>query len=261
MIDLYKKKETRPARKIFFIMLFSFVFITIFLLIFFRLRDSSISESVWRFGLKGQSIPNVFVSYLSSKKDLMQENIELKQKIDEIQLEILNSSVYKNENEKLKEILGRKYSADLVLAQILTRPNRSPYDILVVDIGQNESVKAGQKVFARGNIPIGEVAEVSRNTSRIKLYSTPGTETMATLESSDIDVSLIGTGSGGFEIILPKDVSVHVGQAILNKSINSKTIALVEGVVSTDRDSFKKVLAKSPVNIQELSWVQIEIEN
>lgn len=260
MIDIYKKKDVRPARKIFIILLVCFFVILFLFLIFFRLRENSFNEYMWRIGLSGRSVPSVFLSYLSSKKDLMNENLELRNKLDEAQLEILNSSVYKDENEKLKEILGRKHSADLVLAQILSRPNRSPYDILVVDIGQNESVVVGQKVFARGNIPIGEVAEVSKNTSRIKLYSTPGTETLARLEGSDVDINLIGTGSGGFEIILPKDFSINTGQAILNKSINSKTIALVEGVVSTEKDSFKKVLAKSPVNIQELAWVQIEIE-
>lgn len=261
MIDLYSNKKTRPARKLFLIITISFLVLFILFLVFVRLRDSSANESLWRIGLRGRSVPRVFASYLASKKSLMQENTELREKLDEAQLELLNHSVYKNENEKLKEILGRKISANLLLAQILTKPNRSPYDIIIVDVGQGNNVVVGQKVFARGNIPIGEVAEVSRNTSRIKLYSTPGNETSAILEGSDIDVNLVGTGSGGFEIILPKDISVHVGQAILNKNIHSRTIALVEGIVSTDRDSFKKVLAKSPVNIQELSWVQIELEN
>lgn len=257
MIDLYSNKRIRPARRFFLIGLSLFlVFLGLFFLMF-RLKGDSVNETVWRFSLKGKTLPKVFASYLSSKNALYSENADLREQLDEAQLELLNQGVYKNENEKLKEILGRKTNASLLLAQILAKPNRSPYDIIVVDVGSNDGVLEGQEVFAKGNIPIGNVAEVTNKNARIKLYSTPGTKTLATLEGTEIDIDLEGTGSGGFEITLPKDVDVHIGQAILNKNIHSRTIALVEGIVSTDRDSFKKVLAKSPVNIQELSWVQI----
>lgn len=257
MIDLYNNKRIRPARRFFYIGLSGILILIGLFFLLFRLQGASVNERIWRVSLRGKSLPGVFVSYLSSKNHLYRENADLREQLDVAKLELLNQSVYKNENEKLKEILGRKTSPNLLLAQILTKPNRSPYDIIVVDVGSTDGVLEGQQVLAKGNIPIGEVAEVTPKNARIKLYSTPGTKTSATLEGSEIDVDLEGTGSGGFEIILPKDVVVHEGQAILNKNIHSRTIALVEGIVSTDRDSFKKVLAKSPVNIQELSWVQI----
>jgi cell shape-determining protein MreC len=260
MIDLYKHKQTRSAKKIFIVIIALLAGLLVFFLIFFRLNENSLNESVWRIGLKGQSVPKVFASYLKSKNKLQNENIELRNKLDESNLQILSTTIYKDENKKLKEILGRKEHAGMVLAQILSKPNKSPYDIIVVDVGSVDGITVGQKVVAKGSVPIGEIAEVGKKNSKAKLYSTPGTITEALFEGSQIDLDLKGTGSGGFEITIPKDVEVHVGQAILSKQIYSHIIALVSGVVSTEHDSYKKVLAKSPINIQELSWVQIVTE-
>lgn len=260
MIDLYKHKKMRSAQKLFFIIVGFFCLVLIFFLIFFRLRENSVNESVWRIGLRGQNVANVFAGYLKSKNKLFNENIELRNDLDTARLELLHQSVYQDENKRLKEVLGRKQNEKLILSQILSKPNRSPYDILIIDVGQNDGVLVGQKVLAKGLVPIGTIAEVGNKNSKVKMYSTPGTETEAVFESSGIDITLKGTGSGGFEITIPKDVLVHTGQAILSKEIYSHTIALVSGVASTERDSYKKVLAKSPINIQELSWVQVVLE-
>jgi cell shape-determining protein MreC len=260
MIDLYKHKQTRSAKKVFIVLVSLLACLLIFFLLFFRLRDSSFNESVWRIGLRGQSVPKIFTSYLTSKNKLLNENIYLRNQLDEARLQVLSTSIYKDENQKLKEILGRKQNSSIVLAEILSKPNKSPYDIIVVDVGSADGIIVGQKVLAKGYVPIGEIIEVGKKNSKARLYSTPGTVTEAVLESSQIDLDLKGAGSGGFEITIPKDVEVHVGQAILSKQIYSHIIALVSGVVSTEHDSYKKVLAKSPINIQELSWVQIVTE-
>lgn len=260
MIDLYKHKKTRSARKLFFIIASIFGVLVVFFLLFFRLRESSFNESVWRIGLRGQSVPKVFASYLASKNRLLNENNELRSQLDSARLEIISQSIYKDENQKLKEILGRKTHDNLLLAQILSKPNRSPYDIIVVDVGTNNGVAVGQKVLAKGLVPIGEVIETTPKNAKIKLHSTPGNTTQALLEGTGIDLDLKGTGSGGFEIIIPKDVEVRNGQAILSKEVYAHTIALVSGVVSTERDSYKKVLAKSPINIQELAWVEVVLD-
>ncbi len=260
MIDLYKHKQIRSANKIFIIIVSLLSAILIFFLIFFRLNESSLNESIWRVGLKGQSVPKVFAGYLKSKNKLQNENVELRNKLDEANLQILSTTIYKDENKKLKEILGRKEHANMVLAEILSKPNKSPYDIIVIDVGNVDGIVVGQMVIAKGSVPIGEIVEVGKKNSKAKLYSTPGTITEALFEGNQIDLDLKGTGSGGFEITIPKDVEVHVGQAILSKQVYSRIIALISGVVSTEHDSYKKVLAKSPINIQELSWVQVVIE-
>lgn len=260
MIDLYKRKKTPSARKIFIFSSVAFFVLLILFLSFFRLNDSSFNERIWRFGLQGQTVLKVFKSYLISKNHLLNENLRLKTELEKANLKLIHESIYEAENQKLKQILGRNVNNKIILAQILSKPNRSPYDIIVIDVGENDGVLVGQRVIANGIVSIGEVAEVSKKDSKVKLYSTPGSKIFAVLEGSQIDVELNGAGSGGFEIIVPKDVSVHVGQAILAKSLNLKTIAIVSGVVSNEYDSFKKVLAKSPINIQQTAWVEVVID-
>ena len=101
-------------------------------------------------------------SYFSSKTFLSEENERLKTELESTKGELASHDILVNENEELKEILNRKKEgANLVLAAILTKPNQSPYDTLLIDAGNNHGLKVGQRVLAYGNVPIGRVAEVN----------------------------------------------------------------------------------------------------
>ncbi|MDP3962635.1 MAG: hypothetical protein Q8Q03_02095, partial [bacterium] len=75
------------------------------------------------------------------------------------------------ENEELKELFGRTEKSDKLLAVILKKPPVSAYDVFILDIGDDKGLKKGDRVYARGDILIGEIAEVNGRTSKAKLYS------------------------------------------------------------------------------------------
>ena len=45
----------------------------------------------------------------------------------------------------------------MILSAILSKPNQSPYDTLIIDVGTQEGLKTGDTVFALGNVPIGRI--------------------------------------------------------------------------------------------------------
>lgn len=172
---------------------------------------------------------------------------------------MIDYQVLKSENEQLKELLGRispKYN--FTLANILAKPNSSPYDTIIIDVGSNLDITEGLQVFADGNMPIGEIGKVYENSSLVMLYSNPGQVTEAMLEGSNTTVELIGRGGGNFEMTIPLDLPSENGKLVVLPSTQSGVIAVIDALLSVPTDPVKKVLLRSPVNIQSLKWVQIK---
>lgn len=193
-----------------------------------------------------------------SKGTLKKENEELKLKLVDGEAKLLNYNTLVNENSHLKEILNRKQeNTNLVVSAILSKPNKSPYDTLVIDAGEDHGIGNGSLVFALGSIPIGRVAEVYAKTSKVILFSTSGEKTEVVLEGMDAFVEVVGRGGGNFEITLPRDFSVSEGTAVTFPGISSYIVATVSTIISDPRDSFSKALLVSPVNIQQLKFVEV----
>jgi cell shape-determining protein MreC len=192
-------------------------------------------------------------SVFNRNRELVIENINLNN-------QILDYQILKDENIKLKELLGRiPQQHNFILANILLKPNNSPYDTIVIDIGQNLDIKEGSKVYANGITPIGEVDKVYADTASVTLYSSPGKKILGIIEGSELssNVELIGRGGGNFEMTVPVDLTVEKGKNILLPNIETEIVAITEDIISASNDPVKKFILRSPVNVQDLKWVQV----
>jgi len=59
-------------------------------------------------------------------------------------------------------------------------------------------------------------------------------------------------------MILPRDFVLEKGNEVVLPGITPYTLGVVETIISDPRDSFQKALLVSPVNIQELKFVEVE---
>jgi cell shape-determining protein MreC len=222
-------------------------------------------------------------SAIQSKKSLTKENESLKSQLSEKEATLSNYNSVLDENAKLKEIFGRKSEkSNMILGAILSKPNRSPYDTLIIDVGAEEGVAVGDKVFAQGSVPIGRVSLVYSHSAKVILFSTAGekTEVVVSLSPNPLDINsasgvasdvlapliqsgkdvfmqLVGRGGGNFEMILPRDFILEKGTEVHLPGITPYVVATVATIISDPRDSFIKALLVSPVNIQELKFVQV----
>lgn len=258
---LDKKIKRRKFLNIFLFVVF------LFLLIYFRNpifnKLSSFSLFIFKPVLFvgnniGESLSGIETLF-SFKSSLLEDKKNLLLALDEKNATYSNYASVLDENLKMKEILGRKNTrADMILAGILAKPNVSLYDTLLIDAGLEEGVAIGSRVFAHGNIPIGKIAEVYAHSSKVILFSNPGEKTEVVISGKDIFIQLTGRGGGDFEMATVKDLVLDKGMEVLLPGINSYVVAVVEKAISDPRDSFDKVLLSSPVNIQELKFVQVE---
>jgi hypothetical protein len=100
------------------------------------------------------------------------------------------------------------------------------------------------------------------------LFSSPGETTEAVIENNpapsssqggNVFTELTGRGGGNFEMILPIDLTVQKGNQVDLPGTNPYLLAIIETVISDPRDPSIKALLQSPVNVQELKFVEVEI--
>ena len=212
------------------------------------------------------------LSFFSSKSSLYLENQNLKLELSANRAERTNYDSILAENASLKEILGRKdEAASLILSAILSKPNQSPYDTLVIDAGIKQGLQTGDMVFALGNVPIGRVADVYSNSSKVILFTNAGEKTQVVVPArnassiadagggeKNVFMEVTGRGGGNFEMIVPRDFTLLKGDTVTLPGIFPYVLAKVETIISDPRDPFIKALLASPVNIQELKFVEVE---
>ncbi len=194
-----------------------------------------------------------------TKTSVYKENENLLKENTDLKTSMIDYQVLKNENIELKESLGRvQPNMDMVLSNILTKPNYSPYDTIIIDIGKDNNIVVGDQVYSNVITPIGEVSAVYDNTSLVVLYSNPGKTTEAIISNNNTSVELVGRGGGNFEMTIPIDLPFEKGALVLLPNLQSEVVAIMQDVISSPNDPVKKVLLSSPINVQSLKWVFVK---
>ena len=220
-----------------------------------------VSEPLWKAGNRVSNTASSYVGFLDSKETLKERNDELEQEIQELRLKLLSKDFLLQENKELKAMLGRVSGRDVMLAAVLSKPNNSPYDTLIIDIGKDKGIEKGDKVLVGGEIVVGTVGEVYARSSKVELYSSPGLTRDVVLGGSGIPATAKGKGVGNFEIILPRDVSVVLGDVVTIPDIDLTVLGSVLYIGKDPNSPFQTILVKSPVNFSELKWVEVVISS
>lgn len=194
---------------------------------------------------------------ISSKKSLLEENDKLKDLIDRTALEAYSYDLVRQENDVLKEKLGRKPEEEFLLARVLATPGQSPFDTLVIDAGSEEGVSLGMRIFTDGDFVIGEVTSVFHHSAVVTLYSASGTELPVTLATDSTPTTLYGRGGGDFLIVLPRGVHVAVGDLVNIPALAPNYAGVVRGVDRPEGESLQYIHLKLPMNIYQLKWVYV----
>jgi hypothetical protein len=59
-------------------------------------------------------------------------------------------------------------------------------------------------------------------------------------------------------MIIPVELTADKGTIVYLPGSSTMVIAIVDEIISKPSDPFKKVILSSPVNIQNLKWVQVK---
>lgn len=229
---------------------------------FYFFMPNFISETVYKFA---RPIWNVkeYVMYkvtnfwplFTDKEKLIADNLKLKSDLEYAQTDLSILEYYRKENEDLKKTLGRTDGTKRIPATVLTKPNFSVYDTLVIDLGENNGIKKGDLV-AVGDFVIGEIRETYSNYSKAVLFSSPG-EINRVIIADGISADAIGRGGGNFVAKLPKEISVNIDDLVQMNSPSPKAFGKVESIELTETSSFQFILFKLPFNMYQINKVEV----
>jgi cell shape-determining protein MreC len=195
---------------------------------------------------------------MQSPEYLLKENADLKQQVADLEVREQTVQATLDENVELKLLLGRASTTPHILAAVLERPPYSPYDQLIIDAGADHGFAVGNRVYAAGGVLIGQISDVLGQTSKVRLYSSPGNTLQVTVGPDHIPTTASGRGGGQYEADLPRDVKVAEGDYVQAPLFNDSTFGIVTAVLSDPTRPFEKILFAPPVNMFQLRWVMVE---
>src|SRR5690606_12662298 len=138
-----------------------------------------------------------------------------------------------------------------LVASVLVRPPITPYDTLVVDIGEAEGVSKGDVVVVEGGLAVGMVGKALAHTATVVLFSAPGHQTPVLIQTGSSTVPAIaeGMGGGGFRAHVARDAGVSEADLVQLPLLEPLVFAEIESVSDDPADAMLEVLFKSPLNV------------
>ena len=165
----------------------------------------------------------------------------------------------KKENSELKAMFNRTSNTDLVLGYILKKPPYTVYDSYIIDIGSQHGVSVGDKVYVSGDILVGDIQEVSNNSSKVRLFSSYGTKFDILISDKNVEAIATGGGGGSFLTVVPRDLKIKEGDIITVPDISNSVFGRVGKVIVDPARAFSTVIFSQSINLYEQKWVLVSI--
>ena len=132
--------------------------------------------------------------FLNDYLNVYKENKNLKNEIDKLNIKNFNNIFLKNENKKLKEIIGESTnSSDAIISKVLIDKDGKFLKSIILNKGSKDGIKKGMVVLER-NYLVGQVIEVNFTTSRAILISDLNSNIPVVVEPGSFQSILSGTG-------------------------------------------------------------------
>lgn len=260
---IYLQKTRRRGKTLWYLL-----FLIVLIAIGFFAQSTTIGTStlhrigkpLWRGYDASLSALSSLTTPFRSKSKLLEENNILKSKLEELRATYSDYELTRDENTKLKALLGREDERFLTLVYILKRPTATPYDVLLIDAGESIGVRQGQKIYSANGSLIGIVSETFKNSAFVDLFTSPSTETVCIIEINETPATCKGRGGGNYEIQVSLETEAPIGTNIFYPGIHRDLLGQVEEIINDNiAQSTKRLLFKSAINIQRENTVLIDL--
>lgn len=193
---------------------------------------------------------------------LSEENRVLRHRIAALEGEVARSAGVVQQYNDLVESLGRSTHASStlagatphVIASVLARPPRTPFDVFGIDAGRAEGVSEGDRVGYEG-IVLGVVDTVDEHTAAVRLFSSP--QSSMTVRIGSVDVEAVGQGGGRIRLQAPKGETIVAGDPVLLPALSLDLVGIVQLVESPENDAFQTAYFGAPVSLSEIRYVSL----
>lgn len=199
-------------------------------------------------------------SFLRFHKGLVEENRRLKEQVFQLNIDLATNKLLERDYEKLSAIVGRSTDKAIpVVAKVILKPDQTPYDLIVVDIGSEGArpISVGHIARVGRNVTLGRVVNVSGKTATVELFSSPGLQTAVLVGPDRVQATAIGRGGGNMLLEIPRGISLNYGDEVILSANANSLIGLIGPVINNPNEPAQKILVSLPVNPFNLSWIEI----
>jgi rod shape-determining protein MreC len=211
--------------------------------------------------LSGSRIGENISSMKDTRKKLETENSNLSQRITELESQVAGNTLLQTENENLRSLL--KYTKNpqqiITTAAVLSSSRASLSGQIIINQGAGTGIAEGDLVTLGDHVLLGTITKVYEKTAVIDVYSRNGYSNEAGFVIKNLGVHIDGKGNGNGNFILqvPNNIQVVDGDVIILPAYPDMVVGVIKSIESDPRDPFQKVIARTPVNINELKFVQV----
>lgn len=185
----FNDKKKIDLKKIIFLSLFA-IFVILLSSFFLRKSENKIVSKISNAVYKPvqtvveftSSVKKSISSSFSDKKKLIEQNNELKNKVNELEYSLLESKKIEDENTSLKQMLEIKKSYqhfNVVTAKIIYREHDNWTQTFKIDIGSNDNVKKDQAVIVAEGL-VGYISSVEQEVATVTTILDPSTSVSVT---------------------------------------------------------------------------------
>ena len=198
------------------------------------------------------------INLSTPKTILIERQNALQQQNELLQQQLAGMHLTEDENTSLRQILDYpKTNYTMVSARVISKPSQSIYDRIMIDRGSNDGIKIGDRVIAGENSFIATIDVVTDKSAEGTLISGSFWKGDAIISRLGITVPVEGKGSGNFELHIPRDLEVRDGDVMTLPGFSDFVFGIIKTVQFDERDPYQTVLARTPVNLQELKFVRV----
>ncbi|WP_225639386.1 rod shape-determining protein MreC [Candidatus Profftia sp. (ex Adelges kitamiensis)] len=200
---------------------------------------------------------------LATRKELKSENQTLRQELLLKNSDILLLNHFKQENTRLRELLGSSLRHDehkMITQVLLTLPD--PYSAqVVIDKGSSSGVYLGQPIISDKGV-VGQVVAVGKITSRVLLICNISHSLPIQVLRNDIRVLAIGNGYN-YDLTLahvPINTDIRVGDMLVTSGLGGRfpegyPVAIVSSVKADNQHAYTVIKAHPTAGLQRLRYL------
>lgn len=204
------------------------------------------------------------IAYLSTTRTtLREENVQLKQQLQELQMAVQRLNFLENENDRLRQLLGsdvREASRHMAAEVVAVATDPFSHQI-VINKGSANGVYDGQPVLDNRGI-VGQIMSVGRGTARVLLISDQSHGISLRAERNGIRVLARGTGDlQRLELLfIPHSTELELGDKLMSSGLGG---VFPEGypvaeIIELDRDErlqYARVVARPYAQLDRIRTV------
>jgi len=146
---------------------------------------------------------------------------------------------------------------DRIVADVIRRPNETPYDTLVVHKGSEDGVVTGALVYAEETV-VGTVVRAFTDSALVMLFSTPDVKSPVYIYGPDIFAYAYGMGGGVLRVSVPQGIAVKEGDPVAIPMADSGVYGLVSHIESVESNPEQYAYVTQEPALQSMRFVAID---